>query len=257
MCRAKRCLIGGPPSEAERIAVTTFELGQREGQPDAFALFMNQLFWARLLRGTLAADGPDLPALFSMPGAFPVGSDFTPSISVQLGADAIKRVTFCEVGRTDDARPPFEALMDGGLDLQDDFASLAIPAAASVACAHLGDAERASELHALIDPYAGQFVDWGPSWIGAATHYLALLAATMSRFDEAYARFAEAARAYEDVGAPPWLARAQVEWAELLQARNDNGDGEQAQDLLSRATRAADELDLPGIGRRAAVALAR
>lgn len=146
--------------------------------------------------------------------------------------------------------------MGGGLDLQDDFAMLAIPAAASLACAHLRDAERASELHALIEPYAGQFVDWGPSWIGAATHHLALLAATMGRLDEAHARFAEAVRVYEDVGALPWRARAQVEWAELLQARGTDGDAERAQDLLSRAARTADELDLPGVARRASAALA-
>jgi len=256
MCCAKRLLIGGPPIEAERAAATAFELGQRAGQPDAFALFMNQLFWARLLRGTLDADGPDLPALFSLPGSFAVGEDFIPSRSVQLGADAIKSVTFCEVGRIDDARRHFEALMGGGLDLQDDFAMLAIPAAASLACARLRDAERASELYALIEPFAGQFVDWGPSWIGAATHHLALLSATMRRFDEAHARFAETVRVYEEVGAPPWRARAQVEWAELLQARGIDGDAERAHELLSHAGRTADELDLRGLGRRASAALA-
>jgi hypothetical protein len=55
----------------------------------------------------------------------------------------------------------------------------------------------------MLEPHASQFVDTGPSWFGATNHYLALLASTLDRPDEADARFADAASAYERLA---WIA---------------------------------------------------
>jgi len=94
--------------------------------------------------------------------------------------------------------------------------ALLIPAVASVACVRLGDAPRAKALYALIEPYAGQLVDGGPSWFGATTHHLANLAATLGRPHDAETLFARAADTYAALGADAWLKLARLDRARVL-----------------------------------------
>ena len=98
--------------------------------------------------------------------------------------------------------PRFDALM------KDDSATCPMtgwrcrPAWPAPSRAHLRDARRAQTLYAMLEPYAGQFVDSGPSWFGATSHHLANLAATIGRVDEADAASLDAARAYDQRSAP-------------------------------------------------------
>lgn len=217
--RAKRCAIAGSLTEAEQLSSAALELGRTAGQLDSFAWYANQLLALRFLQGTLGSGRPSfLKAAESGtpydPSGEPVGSR-----SVPLLVEVVSIVTFCEVGRLDDARPRFDALMRDELaDLPHDWAALAIPALASVACAHLGDAPRAERLYAMLEPFAGQFVDAGPSWLGATTHHLALLAATLGRRELAGAHFADAIERYGALGAGAWLPRARLDRARVLGA---------------------------------------
>lgn len=76
---------------------------------------------------------------------------------------------------------------------------------------------------------------------GPVAHYLALLARTLGRLDEAAAHFEDALASTARAGAPPFLARTQYEYALLLRARGAPGDAERAASLLAeaRATAAA------------------
>jgi hypothetical protein len=58
------------------------------------------------------------------------------------------------------------------------------------------------------------------SWWGPTTHYLALLAATLDRLDEADAHFAAAERTYTSLGANPWLARLHSDRVAMLPTRD-------------------------------------
>jgi hypothetical protein len=113
-----------------------------------------------------------------------------------------------ELGRLDEARAQFDALMGDELTgLSPDYTRLAILALASVACAHLEDAERADLLYQLLEPHSERFVNGGASWFGAVAHYLGLLAAVMGRAGEAHGHLESAERSYVALGAAPWLTR--------------------------------------------------
>ncbi len=254
VCHAKRTTVNGHPRDAERLAREAFEVGQEAGQPDVVAWYFLQTVAARLAGGRLAADDPDLPALFAIPGlSVPVSPEYTQSVSVGLQMDAMKAVTFSEIGRLDDAQRHFDQLMANDLrDRTHDFAALSIPAFAALTCAHLRDAPRAAILHAVMLPHRDQFVDSGAMWLGAATHYLARLEAVMGRPDDADASFAATVEQYMRLGADAWLARAQIDWAGALIGRAAPGDARRAGELLDGAVAIARGLELPGLVEMAA-----
>jgi tetratricopeptide (TPR) repeat protein len=219
VARAARGEVSASPEDAERLAFSAYEIGQRAAQPDALVWFLGQIFVARFLQGSLDVGEPHLPTLFQEPGSAPVvGPEFTPSRAVPLLFGAGVSVICCEVGRIDHGRRHFAVLMEELSDPPNDFSTLPILAYAAVACAHLRDARRAERLYALLEPFGEQFVETGASWFGAVSHYLALLLATMGRLDDADAHFAATERAYERLGADAWLARCRVDRAAARRA---------------------------------------
>jgi DNA-binding SARP family transcriptional activator len=209
VARAKRCTISGPPEDAERLAYAALQIGRNAGLPDTTLTFLAQLFVARFLQGSLGRCDPHLPDFSVAPGWTPPGSpEITRSRSLPLMFDAAISAVLCEVGRLDDARPHFDLVMSRGLgDLRHDYTALAIPAYASIACVRLDDTLNAQRLHTILEPHRHRLVNTRASWLGATTHYLALLAATLERPDEADAHFAAAERTYTSLDARPWLAR--------------------------------------------------
>jgi len=240
--RATRCLISGPAEEAERLAFAALELGRSAQQPDSMPWFMGQLYVARFLQGSLDRGDPHLPdlfetaaQLFETPGVpLPNHPEITPSRSLPLVTGAMTSTVLCEVGRLDDARRHFELLMSQLDELPHDYNALAIPAFASVACARLGDRRSAKRLHAILKPHSHRLISAGSHWFGATTHYLGLLAATLSRIDEADARFTAAERSYAVLDAKPWLARLRSDWAAALLTRRRGDDDRRADQLLER-----------------------
>jgi predicted ATPase/DNA-binding SARP family transcriptional activator len=209
VAQAKRCTISGPADEAERLAFSALPIGRSAGQRDSTLTFLAQVFVARFLQGSLDRGDPHLPDFSVTPGWTPPSSpEITPSRSLPLMFDAAVSVVLCEVGRLDDARPYLDLLMSSELDdLSDDYSALAIPAYASIACARLGDTHNARRLYAILEPHSQRLVNTGSTWFGATTHYLALLATTLNRPDEADSHFTAAERTYTSLDAKPWLAR--------------------------------------------------
>ena len=252
VARTKHALVTSPPIEAERLAFVAYELGRRAGQPDADIWFLGAIFAARFLQGTLDGGQPNLALLFEQPGSAPqAGPEITPSRSIPLLVSTAKSVILCELDRTDEARMHLDILAEALDDLPRDYSTLPILAHAAIACAHLGDAERAAQLRALLEPHADQFVNTGGSWFGAVTHLLALLHATGDATEDADRRFAAAERAYRRLGAGAWLARCRLDWATALLSRGQAGALRQADGLLDDVLETARELDLPAIGMRA------
>ena len=216
--RAKRMIFSGSLDEAEQLSYEGRRLGRSAGQPDAEAWSIGQLFVIRFLQGALGGERPNFLAAAEAGIRRDSAHIFTGSRSVPLLSEAMSIVTFCEVGRTDDARVRFdEFVRDDLIDVPQDWAALAIPALASVACSHLRDSRRAQQLYAMLEPHQGQLVDSGPFWLGTATHYLALLAATLGRLDEADARFSDAADTYAAFAAEAWLRRVALDRARIRQ----------------------------------------
>src|SRR5206468_4109310 len=88
-------------------------------------------------------------------------------------------------------------------------------------CALLGDAGAAPVLYELLDPWAAFNAADHPEGIrGSVSRYLGLLATTLERWSDAERHFEEALTMNERIGARPWLAYTQEDYARMLLARN-------------------------------------
>ena len=116
----------------------------------------------------------------------------------------------------------------------------------------MGDAHRAATLYRLLLPYNGQTIVAGAAHVcyGAASRYLGMLAATMERWEEAAQHFEDALAMNTRMGARPWLAHTQHEYAKMLLARNQPGDREEAMALFNEALVTARELGMRALESR-------
>jgi hypothetical protein len=80
--------------------------------------------------------------------------------------------------------------------------------------------------------------------VGSVARYLAILASTTSRWEDAARHFEDALEMNARMGARPWLAHTQRDYARMLIARNAPGDQEKARLLLSQALATYDELGM-------------
>jgi len=80
--------------------------------------------------------------------------------------------------------------------------------------------------------------------LGSAAQYLGLLAATMSRWEDALAHLEAAVGAHERIGAPPLLARSRYHYAQVLVTRGRPDDRQRAQQQLASATMIAHRLGM-------------
>jgi len=109
----------------------------------------------------------------------------------------------------------------------------------------LDDADSAPVLYQLLLPFAAFNAADHPEGIrGSISRYLGLLATTTARWTEAARHFEDALEMNERMGARPWLAHTQLDYAGMLLARGGPGDGERAEQLLSKARTTYGELGM-------------
>jgi DNA-binding SARP family transcriptional activator/tetratricopeptide (TPR) repeat protein len=110
-------------------------------------------------------------------------------------------------------------------------------------CAMLGDAAPAGTLYELLLPYASLNAVAVPELsLGSASRPLGVLATLLGRVDEAARHFEEALRMNETMGARPWVAHTQAEYARMLLRRDAEGDRTRAKALIAQAEATYDEL---------------
>ena len=244
---SKRAVCAGRMREALALAFEARDIGTGAGQPDAVPWWGAQTFGVGLLQGRLQRAKYD--AVLEARAQCPTVHRF---IDGQLACLQIAN------GDRRDARDTLDRVMAGGLaDVPADFAWIGTIALASYACWQLGATEHADELAATLAPWAGHFVEAGPTWLGSASFFLGLLATTRRRPEEARAYLERAQRMHERCHAPAHqahtlLARAQLEHEHPGAARA----APVARELATRARTLARELDLPGVERGAERVLA-
>jgi DNA-binding SARP family transcriptional activator len=124
-------------------------------------------------------------------------------------------------------------------------------------CAILGDTGPAVPLYELLLPYGSLNAVAVPELaLGSTSQPLGLLATLLGRFEEGARYFEEALRMNERMGARPWLAHTQEDYARMLLRRNGEGDRERAEKLLLPAQATYRELGMKDDAAKAA-ALAR
>jgi tetratricopeptide (TPR) repeat protein len=111
----------------------------------------------------------------------------------------------------------------------------------SEAAVFLSDEPSAAQLFPLLEPW-GDFnaVDQAEGMRGSVWRYLGLLARLLDRSDDAASCFEAALVANERMGARPWLARTQEDYASLLMER----DPQRGRELLESALSAYRELGM-------------
>jgi transcriptional regulator with XRE-family HTH domain len=113
------------------------------------------------------------------------------------------------------------------------------------------DRRWADALYDLAAPYAGSNCTLGvASFLGAADHWLGVLAGAAGRFTEAIEHLEAALARHRDMGARPWTALTEEAYGHVLSMRGQAADAEQAGKLADSAMRAAEELGLAAITNR-------
>ena len=86
-------------------------------------------------------------------------------------------------------------------------------------------------MYGLLLPWeALNAVDLSEGFRGAVSRYLGILATTNGRSDDARHHYDDALKMNETMGALPWLAYTQHDYAQMLLSRNGPGDHERAHD---------------------------
>jgi tetratricopeptide (TPR) repeat protein len=160
---------------------------------------------------------------------------------------------YCELGRHGQAELEFELLA------RNDFANLpryvvwlfAVTQLADV-CASLKDTRRPGPLYDLLLPYAKHNVVMGsvPMSLGSVSRYLGVLATSLLRWEEAASHFQDALEMNARMGARPFLAQTQYDYAQMLVARGQPADGTKAHELLATASGAAKEMGMKNLTER-------
>ncbi len=223
----------GRLADAERSALEARDIGARSMLTDAEATFASHMYFIRTAQGR-------------------------PGDAVQLVEHAAARITWyaflrCELadlhvqlGDELASRRLYEVLAaDRFVSLPRDnewIFTLSLLAPLSVRHHDLGGG---SILYELLLPFANrQAVGHPEGTTGSVSRALGILAAGLSRFDDAEKHFAFAVDHNERMGARLWTTDTEVRFATMLLKRDGPGDRERAGALLSDALRTCQSLDL-------------
>lgn len=233
----------GELEEAERLASESFELGQQVIGQAALAIYGVQLVALRWPQGRLAELEPIVRAQLE---AYPMIPAWRCTLAYM----------YTESDRPDEAREQFERMAETGFALPRDAAWPIGIARLCMVCAALEDERRAETLYRLFEPYAGKAVVVAAAvsaW-GSAYRYLGLLAATMRRWDVAEQHFRDALIQNERMGARPFTAVTNYEYATMLLQRARAEDAAKASDLLDQASLIARDVGMPVLEQRISAA---
>jgi tetratricopeptide (TPR) repeat protein len=238
---AELALSQGRFEEGERLITEAFRLGERAQSWNVQTPYRLQIFTFRIELDRL--DGYD--------------EDLRRSIAEYPGYhifDCALARAYAHLGRCDEAREVFEHLAADGfrqLSLDEDW--LVNLCLLSQVCAYLDDRERAQELYSLLAPFAHlNAVAAGELCLGSVAQHVGRLATQLDLHDDAEAHFETALEMNSRMGARPWFAHTQTDYAHLLLKRAAPADGTRALVLLNEAAHVFDELTMPrGVARSA------
>ena len=117
------------------------------------------------------------------------------------------------------------------------------------ACAVLGDARHAEVLHDLLAVHPARAVRVGPlaAFWGPVDHHLGALCGVLGRLDEAEVRMRRAVELGHRLGAVPWLARSELELADVIERTRGVAWRQEAETLRVHAATIAAEVGAFGV----------
>ncbi len=242
--RAHLGLLEGRIVEAEDLIADALALGERAQAWNAAVSYRLQLFVLRRLQGRLE----------EIEGLVRHSADDYPTYPI---FQCVLAHTMAALGNEIESRQAFEALVaDGLIRLPLDEEWLVSMGFLAETTRVVTDARRAAVLYEQLLPYADRVATGAPEIsTGSVSRYLGILATTMSRWDNGARHFEDAIALNERIGARPWLALTQEDYAQMLLERDAPGDREKAQELLAQAVDAYRELGMETHAARASAAV--
>jgi tetratricopeptide (TPR) repeat protein len=222
--RALLGLLEGRLAQAEAWISDAHRLGQRAQSWNAAVTYRLQLYVLRREQGRLEEIEDLIQRSVTEYPTYPIWR-------------CVLAHTEAELGHTSEARDALDALAaDRCASLPFDEEWLVSMSLLAETASAIPDAERAPRLYELLLPYGDRVaVGYPEISTGAAARYLGLLAATTERWDDAERHFEDALQINARIGARPWLAHTQHDYARMLLSRDATGDTEKAQLLASTA----------------------
>ncbi|MBV8356540.1 MAG: hypothetical protein JO189_01185, partial [Deltaproteobacteria bacterium] len=238
--QACQASIRGQFEECERLAQEALAIGQNLELPQVMGLFGTQMFTLHRELGRLNEVEPILRHFMqTTEGAKAWG----PGLAL----------IYAELGRTAEARAQFDQVAASNFaDIPQDANWLPCMTYLADVCNFLGDRARAALLYERLLPYkkVAVLMATGSACYGSASRYLGALATTMARWDEAEQYFQDASAMNSAMGARPWLAHTQYQYARMLLTRDQAGDSDRAARLLKDALATARELGMRALEHR-------
>lgn len=227
-------------AEAEELIPRGFALARAAGLlADLYGTL--QLWALRREQGRLVEIEQALAELVGRFPMYPVLRCVRTHVAAELGRKRTARTelrslaadTFSTLPRNDDWLFGLCLLADVGWQLDDDH--------------------NAGLIYELLLPYAERNAFNPPAaCVGSVSRSLGVAAATLARWGDAERHLQKAYRANSEMGARPWVARTNHEWAEVLLRRDEPGDRERATKLAEEAAQIARDLDMSVVSTRSA-----
>ncbi|MFL5962304.1 MAG: BTAD domain-containing putative transcriptional regulator [Gaiellaceae bacterium] len=232
VAQAMRATFGGDYARAEDRIFAARAQAKLKGIWDATSMYVIQLYTLRKEQGRLTEVAAELEAYLRREPGRALYRSMLVDLYVGLGRVAEARTLLAE-----HAAP-------GLANIERDNEWIFGAALLSEDCRALADAETAGELYELLLPHEGQNVTSYPEvTTGAVSRYLALLAETCGRPDEAARHYENALQQNERMGAWPALAHTQHDYGSFLLTRGESS----AQELLASAVTSARALGVAAL----------
>jgi DNA-binding SARP family transcriptional activator len=234
--RALLSIAAGRLSEADELVAEAFALGEHVQPGTAIPVHRIQRYTLCDFRGRLEEVEPEIRDLVSRYPARPVFRCVLAHLHGRLGRVHDATQSLADFARDDFSALPFDQEWLYGMSLLAETA------------ATLADTDSASTLYKQLVPWAAlNTADVGEGIRGSVSRYLGLLAATARRWQDAKRHFDDALALNTRMGARPWVAYTQNDYAQMLLARDGPDDRERARDLIDAARAAFRELGMKTI----------
>jgi tetratricopeptide (TPR) repeat protein len=222
--RAMFALAKGKLAEAEELVPQAFALGAHALPHTSIPVYRLQRYALSDLRGRLGEVVPEICDLVAEYPTRPVFRCALAHLYARLGQLPEAQQALDDLARGGFSTLPFDQEWLYGMSLLAETSAL------------LDDTGAAPVLYALLVPWAALNAAEHPEGFrGSAARYLGLLATTTKRLEEAELHFEDAVAMNANMGARPWLAHTQYDYARMLLARDEPRDREKAQELRDAA----------------------
>jgi DNA-binding SARP family transcriptional activator len=233
---ASQAMLGlamGRLHEAEELGARAFTHGERAEPEMAIAVYRLQRYMLCDLRGRLEEVEE---AIYDVVAEYPTRPAFRCALAhlqAVLGRLPEAKRTLGDLARDKFSALPFDLEWLFGMSLL------------AETCALLGEKAFAAMLYRSLLPWAAfNVVDVPEGFRGSVSRYIGILATISERHEDAELHFQDALEKNHRMGARPWLAHTQKDYARLLLIRGRTGDSELAEKLIDQALATYHELGM-------------